>query len=138
MKNINSKIGWGLVIFLGWALSALGQVSFTGGGAANPTNLMPIANAPDFWKPVSLFSTNNVVQFQACTNVDITKTIYQGPIVVFVTNTTPATPRAIIAPINCRTSAIPAFGIPFVTNLTRVTFEQYGQKWTNMEAKPVF
>lgn len=100
------------------------------------TNLMAVANAPDFSIPVSLFSTNNVVQFQSCTNVDPSKTFYQE-CMVWVTNTTPATPRAIIAPVNCTTNGR-ALSIPFVTNLSQLIFRQYGQKFTNMECKPVF
>lgn len=101
-----------------------------------PTNLMAIANAPDFKVPVSIFSTNSVVQFQACTNVDASKRYYQE-CMVWVTNTIPATPRAIIAPVNCTTNGR-ALSIPFVTNLSRVVFRQYGQAFTNMSCEPIF
>lgn len=94
------------------------------------TNLMPVANAPDFALPVSLFSTNNVVQFQAPTNVDANKKYWQI-CEVWVTNTTPATPRAIIAPANCKTNGR-AFAIPFVTNLSIVRFKVYPGVGTNM------
>lgn len=87
--------------------------------------------APDFNLPCSLFSTNNTFQFLACKSVDLGKTAYQYG-TVFITNTT-ALVKTIIPPTNSRTN-----GINNVTNLTRVDFEQYAQKFTNFYFMPLY
>lgn len=118
----------------GQAITNVSSITFN--ASSSPTNLMPIANAPDFAVAVSLFSTNNVLQFQAPTNVDATKKFYQSCI-VWVTNVGPTANYAIIAPVNCRTNGR-ALSIPFVTNLSIVTFYVYPNVGTNMKCEPVF
>jgi len=105
-------------------------------GISSPTNLLPVACAPDFNFNIQYFQTNNVVQFQACTNVDVTGQLYQKT-TVFVTNSTAAA-LAIIPPANCHTNGGNAKLFNFVTNLTVCVFEQYGQKWTNMTCTPLY
>jgi hypothetical protein len=117
--------------------SGYGSFKFFGNNPANSTNLQPIANAPDFNYAVQVFLTNDVVQFKTCTNVDSSGKFYQSTIIFVTNNLAAGNQKAIIAPLNCRTSNV-GTGVPFVTNLTKVVIEQYGQKWTNMACYPIF
>lgn len=86
---------------------------------------------PDFSIPCQLMTTNAAFTFLAPVGVDLTKTEMQTT-AVYVTNTT-AVVINITVPANCH-----SVGTANCTNLTRVTFEVYAQKWTNAFFVPVF
>lgn len=119
---------------------------FADGGGSNPqgvtwTNRIPgefllyktnlTTLAPNFNLPVSLITTNAAFTLLAPINVDAGANTYQF-CTMFVTNST-ASAVAITAPSGVRT-----VGTLFVTNLTRIDFEKYGNKFTNAYFMPIF
>jgi hypothetical protein len=112
-----------------WTTDAASLVNVPAASIVYYTNSSTMA--PDFSKPYSLISTNAAFTVLAPISVDSGKTKAQTT-VFMVTNSTAAA-VAITPPSNCHTQ-----GVWNVTNLTSITFFQYGGAFTNAIALPLF
>jgi hypothetical protein len=85
--------------------------------------------APNFLLGYEFISTN--AAFAVLAPINVSSTLAQTTCMI-VTNTTGAM-VAITGPANCHT-----LGTLNVTNLTMITFFQYGQRFTNAVFLPIF